>query len=618
MAKIVLLPLPRKMTLTIGEIRLSGGKLVLLDSAPTQELLFAAMRWQRVLLKRANIHWEITASRAIPAEQIGLTLRVDPGRVPQHQGYELLIGSDSILITGSDEAGVYYGVCTLIQLLIQSTLQPITQLPCLEIHDYPDFPARGVMLDISRDKVPTLETVFELVDRLSSWKINQLQLYTEHTFAYRNHPEPWAKASPFTGDDILLLDAFCRYRHVELVPNQNSFGHMHRWLKIPQYKPLAECPNGYDFPWGGHSDEPFTLCPSDPGSIQLIRDMYDELLPHFSSGMFNVGCDETWDLGQGRSKVDCETRGAGRIYLEFLLKISKEVRARGRRMQFWGDIILQHPELVPELPKDVIALEWGYEANQPFDDHCTKFAAAGLDFYVCPGTSSWNSIAGRTDNALANLVSAAKNGKKHGALGYLNTDWGDSGHWQPLPVSYLGFAAGAAYSWSLDTNRGLDIAHSLSLYAFDDPTGNLGRVAYDLGNVYRSIGIEPGNSSALFGALQATFDQIKKNQNLVTVEKLNKTLEDIDTALVPLTSARSTSPDADEINREFRFAAHAVRHSCYRILLAFGFDDKSPEELTADMDEIMREHEVVWLARNRPGGLVDSTARFQKAKADYL
>jgi hexosaminidase len=617
MAEIVLLPIPHKMTLSTGEIRLSGGKLILLDSAQTQELLFAATRWQRALLKRANIHWEITASKAVPAEQIGLTLRIDPDRVPHRQGYELLISSESIRITGSDGAGVFYGVCTLIQLLIQSTLQPITQLPCLVIQDYPDFTARGVMIDISRDKVPTLETVLELVDRLASWKINQLQLYTEHTFAYRNHPEPWAKASPFTGDDILLLDAFCRQRHVELVPNQNSFGHMHRWLVHPRYQALAECPNGYDFPWGGHSNEPFTLCPSDPGSIQLIREMYDELLPHFSSGMFNVGCDETWDLGQGRSKNDCESRGTGRVYLDFILKIYNEVRARGRRMQFWGDIILQHPELVPELPKDVIALEWGYEANQPFDDHCARFAAVGLDFYVCPGTSSWNSIAGRTDNALANLVSAAENGIKYGAMGYLNTDWGDNGHWQPLPVSYLGFAAGAAYSWSLDASRELDVAQALSLYAFDDPTNNLGRVAYNLGNVYRSIGIEPGNASALFGALQATYDQIKKNQGAVTIETLHKTLTEIDTALAPLSAARSTSPDADLISREFRFTAHALRHSCYRTLLAYGVDEKSPGELAADMDEIMREHEAVWLARNRPGGFVDSAARFQRAKADY-
>jgi len=618
MKDIVLLPRPRKMTLSTGEISLVGGKLILVDSLPSRESLFGATRLQKALLKNANVYWEISASNSVPDDQVGITLRVDPGRVPYHQGYEILINSGSIRITGSNEAGVFYGVCTFIQLLTQSVPHPIAQLPCLHILDYPDFSARGVMLDISRDKVPTLDTVCELVDRLASWKINQLQLYTEHTFAYRNHPEPWAKASPFTGEDILILDAFCRERYVELVPNQNSFGHMHRWLMYPKYRSLAECPNGYNFPWGNHSNDPFTLCPSDPGSLQLIREMYDELLPHFFSRLFNVGCDETWDLGQGRSQSECKIRGTGRVYLDFLLKIYNEVRARGRRMQFWGDIILQHPELVAELPEDVIALEWGYEANQPFDEHCAKYAAAGMDFYVCPGTSSWNSIAGRTDNALANLISAAESGVKHGAIGYLNTDWGDSGHWQPLPVSYLGFAAGAAYSWSIEANRELDIIHALSSYAFDDPSGNLGRVAYDLGNVYHAIGLEPANASALFGALQTPLGQIKDYQGPVTLESLYKTLTKIDAALAPLASSRSTRPDAELIFCEFRFAARALRHSCYRIFLAFGTSEKSQAELAADIDELITEHEAIWLARNRPGGLVDSKARFQLVKADYL
>jgi hexosaminidase len=618
MAKIVLLPHPRKLTLSGGDISLSGGRLILIDSTPINGILLSATRWQQALLKRANLHWEITASKAVPTELVGLTLRIDPNRVPYHQGYELLIDKISIRITGSDEAGVFYGVATLIQLLTQSTLHPIAHLPCLYILDYPNFPSRGVMIDISRDKVPTLGTVFELVEMLASWKINQLQLYTEHTFAYRNHPEPWAKASPFTGDDILQLEAFCRQRYIELVPNQNSFGHMHRWLSHPRYRPLAECPDGYDFPWGGHSNEPFTLCPLDPGSIQLIREMYDELLPHFTSKMVNVGCDETWDVGQGRSHDECAEKGTGRVYMDFLLKISNEVNARGRRMQFWGDIILQHPELVSELPKDAIALEWGYDANQPFDDHCAKFAAAGLDFYVCPGTSSWNTIAGRTDNALANLIEAAESGIKYGAVGYLNTDWGDSGHWQPLPVSYLGFAAGAAYSWSLFANRDLDMIQALSLFAFDDPTGNLGRVAYDLGNVYRVIGVEPANASALFEVLQSSFEKIKNYLGKVNVETIRKTLQAIDAALTPLANARSTSPDADLVNREFRFAAHTLQHACYRLLVACGHDSKSPAELAADIDGIMREHEAVWLARNRPGGLEDSLARFQRIKADYV
>jgi hypothetical protein len=349
--------------------------------------------------------------------------------------------------------------------------------------------------------------------------------------------------------------------------------------------------------------------------------------------MFNVGCDETWDLGQGRSKDECAARGAGRVYLDFLLKIHREVTDRGRQMQFWGDIILQHPELVADLPKDVIALEWGYEAAHPFDARGAQFAAAGLQFYVCPGTSSWNTIAGRTDNCLGNTLSAAENGLKHGATGYLNTDWGDNGHWQPLPVSYLGYAAGAAYAWALEANReaygppsspglrwgkgGEGVTAALSRYAFDDATGNMGKAAYDLGNVYRAVGIEPGNASTLFGILQMPLEQVRGYKDTLTPEAFHRALEAIDAATAPLSQSACTRPDAALIQREFNFAAHALRHACYRALYATGAEAKDAPALDADLAEIISEHQKVWKARNRPGGLVDSVARFKKARKDY-
>ena len=93
----------------------------------------------------------------------------------------------------------------------------------------------------------------------------------------------------------------------------------------------------------------------------------------------------------------------------------------------------------------------------------TLIAEAGLPFHVCPGTSSWNSIAGRTRNCLGNLHSAAQHGLRHGATGYLITDWGDNGHWQYQPISYLGFAAGAGLSWCRTSNEGADWAAALDL-----------------------------------------------------------------------------------------------------------------------------------------------------------
>jgi len=495
------LPYPRSLTWHEGVFALENDRLIALNVDEPQALRFTAGEFQAALEAHFDRRWPLVGGNAVPPAQVGLTLLVLPEAMPHPQGYHLTVTPEGIVVQAHDPAGAFYAVATLKQLLAQ--LDEPT-LPCLEIHDWPDFATRGVMLDISRDTVPTMETLFALVDRLASWKVNEFQLYTEHTFAYRNHPLVWAEASPMTAEQILALDAYCRERFMELVPNQNSFGHMRRWLKHEPYAHLAEVQGEFKTPWGTMQG-PFSLSPAEPGSLELVREFYDELLPNFTSRTLNVGCDETWDLGAGKSKALCEERGTARVYLDFLMEIYKEVTRRGTTMQFWGDIIVQHPELVPELPKDAIALEWGYEADHPFDEHGAQFAAAGVPFYLCPGTSSWNTVAGRTENALGNLKSAAENGLKHGATGYLNTDWGDNGHWQHLPISYLGFGMGAAYSWCLAANEDVDVTAIISRFAFDDPTGAMGRVAYDLGNVYRAPGVTPHNSSVLFWILQQRY-----------------------------------------------------------------------------------------------------------------
>jgi hypothetical protein len=487
------------------------------------------------------------------------------------------------------------------------------------------------MLDISRDKVPSMQTLYALVDMLTSFKINQLQLYTEHTFAYRNYPEVWAEASPLTGEETLALDDYCRERFIELVPNQNTFGHLRPWLIHPRFRDLAEAPNGCDTRWG-RFDQPFSLNPTNPASLELVRSMLDELLPHYTSSQVNVGCDETVDLGEGASREAVQRLGVGQVYLDFLLKIHQEVRRRGRQMQFWGDIIMEHPELVPQLPRDVFALEWGYEADHPFADHAARFAASGVPFYVCPGTSSWNSIAGRTENALGNLRNAAENGLRNGAVGYLITDWGDNGHWQPLPVSYLGFAAGAAYSWAYQANQDLDVIRALDQYVFQDLNRAMGRRVSDLGNIYQAPGVPVHNGSILFHILQSSPAEIREfwGAQESPEEHLRVTLGRIDQVMAGMEQANLHCADAELVRREFAWVAEMLRHACRRAIWAL--QDTTSIEKNAkvpDRGEMKRnlavhaaglqdEFHQIWHARNRPGGFQLSIARFEQMRHAYL
>ena len=116
--------------------------------------------------------------------------------------------------------------------------------------------------------------------RSTSWStVGQSQgeptpTYTEHTFAYRGHEVVWKDAGPSRAKRSCCSTPIAE-RHIELVPNQNSFGHMHRWLKHDAYRHwpagrIDTLPN----------KEPYSLCFIDPGSLDLLADLHDQLLPH--------------------------------------------------------------------------------------------------------------------------------------------------------------------------------------------------------------------------------------------------------------------------------------------------------------------------------------------------
>ena len=366
-----------------------------------------------------------------------------------------------------------------------------------------ETPVLGYQLDISRCKVPKMETLYRIVDILAGLGYNQLQLYTEHTFAYKNHETVWREASPMTPEEVRALDDYCATRGIELVPNQNSFGHLEHWLRHPEYNGLANHPQGGArvARWGDRiMEQPSTLNPCDDASLKFIAGLYDELLPCFRSKNFNVGCDETVELEDadcgGRSAAAVREKGAARVYLDFLKKIYAEVKARGHVMMFWGDIVLNHPELLPELPDDIICLNWGYEKTSPFEDRAARLEAAGRKFIVCPGTSAWGSLSGRVENMLGNIDAAVAAGKRHGAMGYLLADWGDKGHPQPWIVSL------PALVYLSHRAQGEEISRERLAKEIDRICGcACGEALLAYGEIYLKCGGRTGNSTELFCAL---------------------------------------------------------------------------------------------------------------------
>ena len=462
----------------------------------------------------------------------------------------------------------------------------------------PTMPIRGYQLDISRMKVPTMATLYRMVDILAALDYNQFQLYTEHAFAYPGHEAVWEEFSPMTADEIRALDKYCAARGIELVPNQNSFGHLDQWLCRYPYNELAEVPQGGAVykPWGNCVIRtPSALCPTDARSIPFIASLYDALFPCFKSKLVNVGCDETLELEDARalnrSAKTVAEKGVHRVYLDFLLKIHREVASRGHTMMFWGDIIVNAPELVPELPEEVIALCWGYEGNHPFDKQCGLFAQAKRRFMVCPGTSAWGSISGRVPNMIANIDNAYAAALKHGAEGMLLADWGDGGHPNPWIVSIP-----ALVYFSAKTH-GRTLSEDELAMEIDRLLGcTIGAALLEYGKVYETCGARKGNSTELFLAL-SHHENYTRSKDL-TNENLAAALRRRNQA-VKLADLNGAAP---WISDDFQMLDLLYR------AVALRFADPDMKNFRARFEP---EYRALWLKQNRPGGLSASlTALF--------
>lgn len=480
--------------------------------------------------------------------------------------------------------------------------------------DAPALAVRGVMLDISRGRVPRQETLLAMTERLARFGVNHLELYMEHTFAYPGHEELWRGHDPLSAAELGALAARCRERHVELAPNQNTLGHFERWLELDRYRPLAVSPAGFTDP-DGNFRSPSTLDPHLPAARDLVAGLLAELCAVLPDGPVNVGLDEPWELLDGREHE-------WRAYLLWLRSLPV---LAGRELLCWGDVPAAHPELLADFPAGVGVCEWGYEAGHPFAARAERLAAHGVPFWCCPGTSSWNAVAGRLDNALANCREAVDATVRFGGGGVLVTDWGDGACQQSLPFIEAPLALGALLAWDPDALAGRDVGAVISAAVFEDPSGSLGAAVAGLANVYQEISAPMSNASALTRLLFRPQDGVhKKGYETVGATDYRRAARRIEDALGALDGARSARADADLVVAEVRAAGEVLLLCCADGLARLAGDGSASgiapgknRALAAEADRLADQHAERWLARNRPGGLEESLGPLRRFAAAH-
>lgn len=362
--------------------------------------------------------------------------------------YKISISASGIAITASDNCSVFRAVSSLRQIIIKYG----ANVPYCEISDKPDFEKRAYMLDISRCRMPKVETITDLIDLLAELKYNEFQLYMESfVFKYKHFPEYTKDFDCLTPEDIEYLDSYCRDRFIDFVPNQNSFGHMSAWISQKELSHLAV---------GDEDADTGTLNPLLDDTFEFVDKLYDSLLPHFGSEYVNIGLDEAYGLGKFELEDVCRQKGNDTVFMDWLNKLASRIKSKyGKKVQFWSDMIYNYPQAYERIPENAIALLWSYGDIQDnyLEKRCMDLQNKNIEYYVCPGNNTWISFTGRFDLMNFNIRTCAELGRDYGAKGILLTDWGcGEGHYHFPVWSLVPLALSAQYSWDAGEPQNLE------------------------------------------------------------------------------------------------------------------------------------------------------------------
>ncbi|NBJ92696.1 glycoside hydrolase family 20 zincin-like fold domain-containing protein [Parablautia muri] len=459
-----LIPEPQEIRFGEGTYTLTFDKKIVLNSACSLNAFTYGELLQKELKACTGYGLNLTKGAS---KKGAVWLTINP--LMEEEEYGLEISEDGARIEGSGDKGLLYGVQTLRQIIRQTG----AKLPFVSIHDFPQIQNRGFYHDVTRGRIPTLSYLKGLADQMAFYKMNQLQLYIEHSFLFENLSEMWRDDTPLTAQEIMELDAYCRKMNIELVPNISCFGHLYKLLRTKSYEHLCELPEPRKAPFGFYDRMAHhTIDVTNEESFTLIKSMIEEFMPLFTSEYFNIGGDETFDLGKGKSSRKAEQVGVKRLYMDFIKEICEFVVQKGKKPMFWGDIICDFPECVKELPVETICLNWGYEEDQS-DESAKKLAQAGAVQYCCPGVNGWNQMVNRLDVAYENIKRMCSYAVKYHAIGVLNTDWGDYGHINHPDLGIPGRIYGAAFAWNRNIPDFEEINRRISRIEFGDKSEKL-------------------------------------------------------------------------------------------------------------------------------------------------
>ena len=343
-----------------------------------------------------------------PKDIIGLDSReINP------QEYHIIVIGNYIMVSAPTPQGLFYGAQSLKQIIRHQLLtENNLNIPWYYIFDYPSLEYRGWMDDISRGPIPTTDFIKEQIRRLAEYKFNFFNLYTEHLFKLDEYPDI-APTDGLTAEEIQELTEYAKDYYIEFIGNQQCFAHAEKTLDNPFYDDIK--------------DTRFNFNPGVEETYEFLETLLGETAQAYESKYFNINCDETEGLGNGKAKSYVDSLGSENAYCQHINKVYDILQKYDKDVMMWGDIIAKNPEMIKQLPEDIQFIVWSYGGRDSFDEMIAPFKNSGHTFWIAPGASCWASSFPYIDNYIKNIAHFNRDGYKNGAKGVINTAWDDYG-----------------------------------------------------------------------------------------------------------------------------------------------------------------------------------------------
>ena len=539
----------------------------------------------------------------------------------EEEEYEIKVNIDNVECFYSSLKGKHNAILTLKQLLDNKS-----KLTTCIIKDKPSFSLRSLMIDISRNRVLKVDTIKKIIDELALVKINDLQLYIEgRAFYFESLKRFYENENDFlTGEDVIELTKYAKERGIELTPNFNCYGHMAYWLNQKELEHLAINKEGFTWPGSSTFNYPQTINAELQESKDLLFNMFDDLLKYYpDSKRCTIGGDEPFEL-----LFPVRHERAKELYESHIKKVISHIKGYNKVPYMWSDVARHYPEMLSEL-KDVVLLDWCYEAHWVNDERMSFFDKYQVPFIICPGTSGWFSFSGRMENMIINYQESASYGYKYKAQGYMITDWNDGGSLTQLVSNLATYIYGACFAWNHEINNFKNINIYLDRYIYHN---EIAESVIELGkyNLNQDV-VVPGMPKlfAMFYGHQLdglNFDigsysdcaALISQKEVLNYNECEKTAKFLDDWISNL-KYNKKNDYINELLFEYRLIKHALNlNLTYLRLRDFRAGKKDIEVLLNDLKIIMKDYKKIWNKVNKKSDFKYSMFRFEMLKIKYL